>query len=246
MVATPTPRPVNPLTMQTPDPDNPDTIVQALKDIHDWANVPDRTFGIAAKKPTSGSYPGVKYFATDTLIEYLWTGTAWVVNAQYFKSGLAASRPASGDFVGQKWYSTDSGIETEWSGSVWRGIRTVKFAVTASAVTTSAGTESGAFATLAVANQECAGTLRLMGDFYLSLSVIGDQFEVHGKVGGSTFTSARIAGYSNNLTIIGDTPMSNGSGVTITTTMVRVAGTGTCSSFADAFLDVMYLMFIPS
>lgn len=68
------PTPLKPLNMRRPEID----LIGAIKDIETWARTPDPTYGLAADLSIVGSSPGVRYFATDTLTEYLWDGTRWV------------------------------------------------------------------------------------------------------------------------------------------------------------------------
>jgi hypothetical protein len=53
-------------------------LVRYLNEVSRVVNSQLSANGTAALRPATGTFPGQTYFATDTLVWSLWTGSAWV------------------------------------------------------------------------------------------------------------------------------------------------------------------------
>lgn len=165
--------------------------------------------------------------------------------ANQYITCTSTTRPASPS-AGWSIRETDTGRFLWYDGTNWRGIQSYRFGAAASAITTSAGTESSTFCQLVVPDQGCAGTLLLWGNFYFQYTVSSDFYQVMLKTSGGTFFAAARSSGGLSIPVIGSVVMAAGASLTVNATMQRLTGTGTLTSIVDGTLDAMTALFVPT
>lgn len=155
----------------------------------------------------------------------------------------SSTRPGS-PTIGSEIRETDTGRKMWWDGSAWRGVQTYSWAIAGTAVT--GITSETTCATLVIPDQGCAGVLRVIAHNYSPGTVLTDSFQINVKKNGSLAAASRFFGYQQAVTTITDVAMTAGSGITLTTTIQRLGGSGTISTSADPVYNSLLAQFFPT
>jgi len=148
-------------------------------------------------------------------------------------------------YAGRIFVVSDTNRILLWDGSAWRGIKSASYAAVGAAITTTAAVRSQILS-LVIPDQQCAGDLHVNALCYTANTVATDAFDLNIDLGVASQARSRNFGAAVTGHVVARISMTAGSGITIATSIIRVSGTGTASTFADSGLNRVQAIFIPT